>query len=229
MAVNRRWTVSIHKDSNNILWVCVNFQQCQRAWSERESTYSYSSENVLFGERTREYGADFTLLSFWVCCVLFWISLWSFSCNQFKIHKKAKQTLKSETKKPDLNNEKLGLTSTEPLKKPLKLERQDRIKKGIRGRMWPRRGNSFDACDLSLVNQQSERTETLMRGFNTGIGTAAADADVIWQLNQLQEHLLGLFGALMGRKLQSHSDLESYLRGVKMLNSYRHDSRIWGK
>lgn len=152
-----------------------------------------------------------------------------FSCNQFKIHKKAKQTLKSETKKPDLNNEKLGLTSTEPLKKPLKLERQDRIKKGIRGRMWPGRGNSFDACDLSLVNQQSERTETLMRGFNTGIGTAAADADVIWQLNQLQEHLPGLFGALMGRKLQSHSDLESYLRGVKMLNSYRHDSRIWGK
>ena len=96
--------------------------------------------------------------------------------------------------------------------------------------MWLGRGNSFDAYDLSLVNQQSERTETLMRGFNTGIGTAAAVADVIWQLNQLQEeHSLGLFAALMGRKVQSHSDLRSYLRGVKMLNSYRYDTRVWGK
>jgi len=42
------------------------------------------------------------------------------------------------------------------------------------------RGNSFDACNLNLVNLQSERAETLMRGFNTGVSsTTAAGADVL--------------------------------------------------
>lgn len=58
------------------------------------------------------------------------------------------------------------------------------MKRGIWGRMWLGRGNSFDACNRNLVNQQSECAETLMRG--------SADADVIWQLNQLRELACGV-------------------------------------
>lgn len=40
-------------------------------------------------------------------------------------------------------------------------------------------GNGFDPCNLNLVNQQSECSETLMSGFNRGFSTTAAGADVI--------------------------------------------------
>lgn len=114
-------------------------------------------------------------------------------------------------------------------KKPLKLERQERIKKGIWGRMWLGRGNSFDACNLNLVNQQSEHSETLMRGFNTGFSTTAADADVIWQLNQpREEHLLGLCSALMEWAAESLW-FEGLFEKTKILYSYRYDTRIRGK
>ena len=66
-----------------------------------------------------------------------------------------------------------------------------RMKKGTWGRMWLGKGNSCEACNLSMVNQQSEHTETLMRGFNSGFNCTAADADVIWQLNHTEISLCG--------------------------------------
>ena len=93
--------------------------------------------------------------------------------------------------------------------------------------MWLGSGNSFDACNLNLVNQQSERTETLMRGFNTGFSTTAADADVIWQLNERQEekHSLGLFSALTEWAAEALR-FEGLFEKKKILYSYRYNARI---